>query len=431
MNRLRAGISGLTTRGGSLLAAGLTLLFGALTLGQRDLLRASVFLLALPLCAIAVVSRMSYRLTATRRLDQPRVELGQSTTLHLSVQNVSRLPTGVLLVEELLPYPLGGPQRFVLDRIEPGGRREVSCPVQAQQRGSYRIGPLVVRLTDPFGLCELAHPFTATDDLIVTPAVSALPGLRLGGDWIGGGEATARSMSISGSDDIATREYRHGDDLRKVHWRSTARRGELMVRREEQALQSRATLLLDTRRGAHRGTGPDSSFEWSVSAVASIGVALRRSGFALHLLTANGVALAPPRVAVSEAIILDTLAVVALERLGSLEPAVTRLHRGGVDGVLIAVLGLLDVAEAERLTRLRGGTGICIALLVDVDTWAPGSNPADDSSPVGGQPSSSQQRVASLLVAAGWRVLPVVKGTALASVWPLAAGPAAQFGTRR
>ena len=71
-------------------------------------------------------------------------------------------------------------------------------------------------------------------------------------------------MRGSGAEDAATREYRYGDDLRKVHWRSTARVGELMVRREEQPVHSRATVLLDGRRGAHRGSGPGSSFEYAV-----------------------------------------------------------------------------------------------------------------------------------------------------------------------
>ncbi len=204
------------------------------------------------------------------------------------LDNVSRLPSGVLLMEDALPYTLGGRPRFVLDKVEPQGQRTVAYPVRSDVRGRFTVGPLSVRLTDPFGLVELSRAFASTDELVVTPVVSPLPPVRLGGDWAGGGESTARSVAASGSEDISTREYRHGDDLRKVHWKSTARTGELMVRREEQPFQSRATLLLDGRAAAHRGEGPGSSYEWAVSAVASAGTALARAGFALHLLDHAG-----------------------------------------------------------------------------------------------------------------------------------------------
>ncbi len=88
-----------------------------------------------------------------------------------------------------------------------------------------------------------------------------------------------------GDDDVIPRAYRNGDELRRVHWRSTARYGELMVRREEQRWQDRAVLLLDSRRSAHTGSGPSSSFEFAVSAAASVGVHLARQGLDGHLLT--------------------------------------------------------------------------------------------------------------------------------------------------
>ncbi len=269
---------------------------------------------------------------------------------------MSRLPSGVLLLQDGLPYLLGGIPRFVLDKVEPQGRRTVSYPVHSDVRGRFPIGPLSVRLTDPFGLVELSRAFASVDELVVTPVVSPLPPVRLGGDWAGGGESTARSVAASGTDDTATREYRHGDDLRKVHWRSTARRGELMVRREEEPFQSRATLLLDGRASAHRGQGPGSSYEWAVSAVASAGVALSRSGFALHLLDHTGRDLGPPGVPVTEGVLLQALADAQPDRTDSLEPAIGRLRRGGVDGALIAVLGRLDAEQAAALARLRPGS---------------------------------------------------------------------------
>jgi uncharacterized protein (DUF58 family) len=409
-----AALSGLTTRGRCLLAAGISLSVCSIVLGQRDLLRAGVFIAVLPVAAVAVVARTRYRLSCNRRLDPARVEAGRVATVRLRLDNVSRLPSGVLLMEDALPYTLGGRPRFVLDRVEPRGVRDVTYPVRADTRGRYTVGPLAVRLTDPFGLCELTRSFASTDDLIVTPVISPLPAVRLGGDWAGGGDSSARSIAATGSDDAATREYRHGDDLRKVHWRSTARVGELMVRREEQPFQSRATLLLDGRRIGHRGDGPGSSYEYAVSAVASIAISLHRAGFVLRLVAEDGHDITPTTVALTEGVVLDSLALATSSRAGSLRPAAERL-RSGVDGVLIAVVGALDPEDAERLARLRVGAGTCVAVVLDVQTWAPTATPR--------QRAGTQQaadRTAALLTAAGWRVLRVAHGTPLASVWPQA-----------
>ncbi|MCW2598364.1 MAG: hypothetical protein JWM02_193 [Frankiales bacterium] len=408
---MRAALAGLTTRGRCLLAAGFALAASAVLLGQRDLLRAAIFLITLPLAAVVIVARTRYRLACSRVLDPPRVEAGQPSTVRLRLDNVSRLPSGVLLMEDALPYVLGGRPRFVLDRVEPKGVREVSYPVRADVRGHYRVGPLSVRLTDPFGLVELTRSFASVDDLMVTPVVTPLPTVRLGGDWTGGGEATARSVAASGSDDAATREYRHGDDLRKVHWRSTAHVGELMVRREEQPFQSRATLLLDSRRIAHRGEGPGSSFEWSVSAVASVAVALSRNGFGVQLLVDTGLDLLPPSLPVTEGALLDALAAVGSSRGESVAPVTDRLRRNGVDGLLVAVLGALRPTDAERLSRLRHGSTACVAILVETETWSPSGSHG---------PDTAYEASAALLAGAGWRVLRVAHGTTLPMVWPLA-----------
>ena len=421
-NRLgswRAALSGLTTRGRCLFAAGVSLASCSLVLGQRDLLRVAIFLLTLPLAAVAIVARTRYRLSCERTLDPARVEAGSTSTVRLHLDNVSRLPTGVLLMEDVLPYILGGRPRFVLDKVEPQGVREVTYPVRSDLRGRFRIGPLSVRLTDPFGLCELSRSFATTSELTVTPVVTRLPAVRLGGDWAGGGDAAARSIASSGTDDAATREYRHGDDLRRVHWRSTARVGELMVRREEQPFQSRATLLLDGRDSAHRGAGPGSSFECAVSAVASIGVTLARSGFALSLLRENGEFLSPPAVPLTEGLLLDVLAGVGTSRATHLDDAVERLQRGGLGGVLVAVVGSLDLATAERLGRLRTGSSVGVAVVLDTETWAPSRAGAEAA-------ARSYAQGTALLAASGWRVLAVSYGTNLAALWPQAGGPSAR-----
>lgn len=400
------GLKALTSRGRSFLASGVAALLCALVLGEHDLLRIAVMIIAMPLLAAMVVARTRYRLTCARRLDPARVEAGTDSTVTLRLENVTRLPTGLLLVEDNLQYALGTRPRFVLDRVESRGVREVDYKVHSDLRGRYPIGPLSVRITDPFGMVELTRSFTITDTLVVVPEVIPLPHVRLSGEWSGGGDSRTRSVAAAGDDDVAPREYRQGDDLRRVHWRSTARRGELMVRREEQQWQSRGALLLDTRRHAHQGDGPRSSFEVAVSAAASIGVHLAHEGLGLRLVTDQGPQhLADGGVSWS---LLDTLSVVRQSSARSLEHGVAALRQGGGDGLIVAVLGAIDIEEAQALARLRhtGVTGV--AVLLDVTSW--------DSAP-----DESFEAAQGVLAGGGWRVLRLPSGTSLATVWPEAA----------
>ena len=132
-------IRGLTTRGRSFLAAGVATFFAALVLGQHDLLRIAVLLMALPLVSAWVVARTRYRLSSQRRLGSARVAAGQEAQVTLRLENISRLPTGLLLVEDRIPYVLGSRPRFVLDRVEPRGRREVSYTIRSDVRGRYPL----------------------------------------------------------------------------------------------------------------------------------------------------------------------------------------------------------------------------------------------------------------------------------------------------
>ena len=285
MTWLRAALGGLTTRGRAFLAAGVAATASAFILGQRDLLRIGVLLIVLPAACALVIGRAQLRLALTRTISPARVVSGDTARVRLELENLTRLVTRVLLAEDTIPYSLGPSPRFVMARL-PGGRRAaVTYSVPTQTRGRYEIGPLRLQMSAPFGLCEVTRAFTATDPLIVVPRTWPLSGAPTGGHWGGSGEAMHGTAAASGVHDIAIREYRYGDDLRRVHWRSTARRGELMVRREEQPRQMRATVLLDSRADSHRGDGPASSFEWAVSATASVAVHLSGLRYGVRLLT--------------------------------------------------------------------------------------------------------------------------------------------------
>jgi uncharacterized protein (DUF58 family) len=341
----------------------------------------------------------------------------------LRLQNLSRLPTGTMLLEDRLPYALGTRPRLVLERLAAHQASSVAYSVRADVRGRYEVGPLVVRLTDPFGLCELSRSFAAVDQLTVIPQVADLPTIRLAGEYAGTGDSRARSVAVHGEDDAATREYRNGDDLRRVHWRSTARVGELMVRREEQPWESRATVILDTRAVAHRGEGPTASFEWTVSAAASIAVHLRHAGYKLRLVTDAGIDVAANEVD-GEGAVLDHLAEVELSQRGNIGHLVDQVRRRSDGGLTIGLFGLLSPAEADLLAALRTNATTCVALFVDTTTWL--------NLPAAARDEAARRHEAAALgmLRAGWRVVPVSHGSRLPALWPQAARGSQGFAYR-
>ncbi|MDQ0403294.1 DUF58 domain-containing protein [Streptomyces sp. NPDC000349] len=419
---IRTALTGLTTRGRSFLAAGLAAAVCAYVLGQSDLLRVGLLLSVLPLVCATVLYRTRYRVAGSRRLSPERVPAGSEARVHLRVDNVSRMPTGLLMLQDRVPYVLGPRPRFVLDRVEPGGRREVSYRVRSDLRGRYPLGPLQLRLTDPFGLCELTRSFSTYDTLTVIPRVEALPPVRLSGEAKGYGEGRQRTLALAGDDDVIPRGYRYGDDLRRVHWRSTARYGELMVRREEQPQRARCTVLLDTRGLAYEGAGPDSPFEWAVSGAASVLVHMLERGFSVRLLTdtgnsvpgegSDGFAGASQGTADAAGLMMDTLAVIDHSDGTSLSPAYDLL-RGGNEGLLVAFFGDLDEEQATVAARMRQRSGGAVAFVLDSGAWARG--PAD----VPGPSDGSEERL-RMLREAGWTAVSVPYGATMEELWRLA-----------
>ncbi|MDT0447261.1 DUF58 domain-containing protein [Streptomyces johnsoniae] len=405
---LRAAFSGLTTRGRSFLAAGAAAAVCAYVLGQPDLLRVGILLAALPVLCVLVLHRTRSRVAAARRLTPARVPAGSEARVHLRVENVARIPSGLLLLQDRVPYVLGPRPRFVLDRIEPGGRREVTYRVRSDQRGSYPLGPLQLRLADPFGMVELSRSFNAYDVMTVLPRIEALPPIRLGGDSKGHGEGSQRTIAVAGDDDIIPRDYRHGDDLRRVHWRSTAHRGALMVRREEQPLRARCTVLLDTRRGGYVGGGPDSPFERAVSGAASVVSHLAGRGYEVRLVTDAGLLLPGPGgqgadAAETTGLIMDALAVVDHSPGQDFTDAAGAV-RGGDGGLLIAFTGTVGRREAAALGALRQRANAAVAFVA-----AGQLDPAFEADRLRG------------LLGAGWTALAHPPGVPLGRLWQQAA----------
>jgi len=390
---MRGPLGALTVRGRSFVAAGGAAVLCGLLIPELDLVRIGALLMALPLLSAFGAGRTRYRLSCVRRVSPARLPAGQSAELTVRLANVSRLRTGLLLAEDSVPYALGSRPRFVFEGIGGGGSREFKYQLGPGTRGKYTIGPLRVRVADSFGLVSITRAFTSTSTLTITPQIVPLSRPPLAGHWFGDSEHGRRSIAASGDDDAAPRAYRSGDSLHRVHWRSTARYGELMVRREEQYWRNTASLFLDTRRLGYS----TAMFELAVTAAASIGVHLTDEGFEARFVTDLGEV---ARQGAFRDTLLDTLSVLKPSRSVGLDVGVQAL--GTTGGQLVAVLGSLSAAQARELAQVRRGTAPGLALILAED-----------------ERGTDRDIVAStqVLIGAGWRVGRVTDAARLATAW--------------
>jgi uncharacterized protein (DUF58 family) len=420
--------AGMTTRGICFLSAGGVSVLLGYVLSERGLISVGVALIALPVLAAVAARRSQYRLSTSRTISPARVPIGHTATVTLRLENVSRIPTGLLLAEDVVPYALGSRPRYVLDKIERRGIRQLTYSLRSDLRGKFEIGPVQLKVADSFGLVELERSASARTTFVVTPRVMPLSRTVISRTWAGEGEGRARLTSAAGEDDVIPREYRDGDELRRVHWRSTARYGELMVRREEQRWRNRATIFLDTRSRSHAGTGLASSFEAAISAAASVGAHIASEGLTGQFVTDDTTLRGGPLFTDA---LLDALAVIRPSSSRNLDQAMTDLRTVG--GVIVAIAGRLTAPEARKLAACRTEGSQGLAILLDVATWSgeppvgqPDSGSANGaldgmqsgaSGPPGRRRSAETAAAEAILLGAGWHVTVLDAATPLPVAW--------------
>ncbi|MDQ0382348.1 DUF58 domain-containing protein [Amycolatopsis thermophila] len=414
-------LSGLTTRGRCLLAAGVAAAVCAVVLNERDLLRVAVFVVALPLLVALFIAASRVRIGASRKLLPDRVSAGSAGEVELALWLNGKLPAGEVLLEDGVPYALGSRPRFVVERLPHGRVIALRYPIQPMMRGIQQVGPLRATLTDPFGLCEFDRELIAHSRLVVVPKVVGLWGLPSGAGIGAGDDGSVRLHAGQGENDVIVRQYRQGDDLRKVHWRSTARRDEIMVRVEERPWRGGTTVLLDHRAAAHHGTGPAASLEWAISFAASVCLHVRRAGHRVRLVTEHGKPLADVPGDGGEG--YDN---VVLDALAALQPAHQRDLTTGHDPAegqeLIAVLGTVSNQAVTELARFRPRGIRSLAVLLDTPAWSGGVSAPE-------QRAAATEESAALLRAAGWGVVVAGPDTPMPRVWADLCRTAAGRGT--
>lgn len=401
---------------------GLTLLLGAGLLVALGRFLGIAELYVIGACAAALVlagllaARVASATVAARRSATRRLLVDGEGEVVLELRNESRLPATLLLVEDRCHPSLADSSRFVVPGLRPGRTLSLTYRIRGTVRGRYRAGPLVIRVRDPFGLAERVRRYSSTSEVVVYPRIETLGDGPVRGLHRGTGSSDRRRLYAAGDEFYTMREYVQGDDLRQVHWPSTAHRQTLMVRQQEMPWQAQATVLLDTRAAAHVGSGAESTLEKGVSAAASVLYHLAGRGYGVRLLTE---ATTRPPGNEQWGVLLDRLAELRPTSGGSLVPALSTLRDGG-EGLLVAVLappadsGELTSADVRALTAAGRGYSARIALIV-----------TDPGRRVVAERAAALSRT---LATRGWHAAVLAVDEPLADAWQALAGSSQRTG---
>lgn len=221
------------------------------------------------LCALFLIGRTAYDVSLD--LARTRVVVGERAIGALTLAN--RGSRAILPSRVVLPVGAGRGE-FGIQRLAPGDAAEELFAIPTQKRGVVKVGPVSVVRGDPLGLFERAHRRDDPVDLFVHPRTLLFDGQSLGflRDLEG---MPATDLSRDDVSFHALLEYQPGDDLRHVHWKSTARTGTMMVRQYEETRRSHFVIGLSRSSGDY---ATDDDFELAISAAGSIGLrALRDS----------------------------------------------------------------------------------------------------------------------------------------------------------
>ncbi|TDL45140.1 DUF58 domain-containing protein [Microbacterium oleivorans] len=314
---------------------------------------------------------LGHRADGVRRSFAPPVaSVGADVDVRVRIESRSVLPTIVGTWHDRLPRGVEGEPTGVYPALRSGlvsgsHRVDISYRVRARRRGVRPIGPLVVETTDPFGLSRRRQELGGAVPLTIAPAVVAL---EMFDDFPGAAGGTMQSVTDKlgqGADNLIPRAYAPGDSMRRIHWRASAHRGELMVRQEERESNPEAVIVFDRAvarwsADALRSPGEDLDFEAAVSTVVSAAARFIREGYSVAVVDVDGTELFDPieggDTAALEAMTtaFATLTASRADALTDLAP----LFAGATLGPVVVITGEIYPADAASLAPIVGHTSM-------------------------------------------------------------------------
>jgi len=265
----------MTGRGRAVLLLGAVCWVAAIVFGSRALYPVAAGLVLAVLFAFAWVRVTLRQPQVSRRWSNEEVLEREGVAVELVLEREPGAPLATVVAREQVGHVA---EREVELRPSGRGRHVGSYHLHDLPRGRHVFSPVRLSITDPFGLAETSLAVEKRQALVVYPQLAELDRLFFDG---GAGPAHGRRLLLRrpvGFELHSVRDYQQGESLRRVHWPSTARRGELMVKELEDSPRDEVAVLLDGDAGAVAGSPPDSSFDAAVRVAGSILLAQIRLG---------------------------------------------------------------------------------------------------------------------------------------------------------
>lgn len=346
----------LTGRGTATATGSVAVFAAGLGAGYPVLLAVSAAAFGAVVAAVAIAARRP-RVTVEREVYPDRVHRGRPAFARLKVTNPgTRRQPGFTAGDRLG----AGFQTVSVRALPPNGQAVHHYELPTEARGRHVVGPLTVDRGDPLGLGTGRLTTGETATVWVHPRVHPMRAIAAGHPRHHH-EGRSTDDSLHGSLDLRdVREYVVGDEVRHLHWKATARTGQLMVREYVDPDQPRFTALLDTR----RESGRTDLFEDAVDLTASLVVSAATADQRCRLVTSCGLDLGTNGGAKAARRMLDELCTLDMTAEHGLALAPGALSRSG-GGTLVVVLTALADADRAAIAALRPRYSSVIVIVLD------------------------------------------------------------------
>ncbi len=397
-----------TRRGKGLVCLSAIGLIAAFLTQSMAIYRISAFILALCIISLAIASVPLKGLHHQRRVPADALPAGSCLDISLTISGDQRTYGRLLHCEEVVPYGSGRRPRFGISSPLRSWTHDVSYQIVAAVRGRHRVGPLLVRSFDPLGIARHDMAFTATSTVKVLPTIVDLTSTDHYGHTYGNNSSSPH-LGRQSSDDVLIRPYQRGDERRRLHWKATAKTGELMVRREEESPRCGLRILIDNRYEAHRGYGTADSFEWAMTLLASLCHLPMSAQSTIAIGDAWGqISRFEPTAADRDSLMIDYLIDMHKVEMISLSTACQALSHHGRADSCYAIIGLSRQEDIYALADMRGNSDQATAFVIDALSF--------DETPTENDFLSADES-AAILEEGGWNAVIVTAHTSVASAW--------------